>query len=90
MGNILLNYQKNMFQRSLKVTSATLVSWIHPNGAALYQSGVNLRKICDLAAEGKMTDSSSMLFRRFEPMLLSRIRHGTGDVYDKVITSIVY
>uniref|UniRef100_A0A0R3RIX4 DNA ligase IV n=1 Tax=Elaeophora elaphi TaxID=1147741 RepID=A0A0R3RIX4_9BILA len=72
-------------ERSLKVKSANLVSWIHPNGAALYQSGFSLREICDLAMEGKMTDNSSMLFRRFEPMLLARIRHGTGDVYDKLV-----
>ncbi|MCP9257530.1 DNA ligase 4 [Dirofilaria immitis] len=72
-------------ERSLNVTSASLVSWVHPNGAALYQSGVSLRKICDLATEGKMTDDSTMLFRRFEPMLLSRIRHGTSNVYDKLV-----
>ncbi|EFO22713.2 hypothetical protein LOAG_05773 [Loa loa] len=81
----LLQVLVRKIERSLKVTSANLVSWIHPNGAALYQSGVSLRKICDLIVEGKMTDNSSMLFRRFEPMLLSRIRHGSGDVYDKLV-----
>ncbi|VDO09871.1 unnamed protein product [Brugia timori] len=79
----LLQVLVRKIERSLKVTSSSLVSWIHPNGATLYQSGVSLREICDLAAEGKITNNSSMLFRRFEPMLLSRIRHGTGDVYDK-------
>ncbi|CAG9534929.1 unnamed protein product [Cercopithifilaria johnstoni] len=81
----LLQVLVRKIERSLNVTSANLISWIHPNGAELYQSGVSLREICDLAAEGKMTDNSSMLFRRFEPMLLSRIRHGTGDVYNKLV-----
>ncbi|KAL4003702.1 ATP dependent DNA ligase domain family protein [Acanthocheilonema viteae] len=81
----LLQVLVRKIERSLKVTSANLVSWIHPNGTALYQSGISLREICDLAAEGKIADNSSMLFRRFEPMLLSRIRHGTGDVYDKLV-----
>lgn len=81
----LLQVLVRKIERSLKVTSSSLVSWIHPNGATLYQSGVSLREICNLAAEGKMTNNSSMLFRRFEPMLLSRIRHGTGDVYDKLV-----
>uniref|UniRef100_A0A1I8EDS4 DNA ligase IV n=1 Tax=Wuchereria bancrofti TaxID=6293 RepID=A0A1I8EDS4_WUCBA len=81
----LLQVLVRRIERSLKVTSSSLLSWIHPNGATLYQSGVSLRKICDLVVEGKMTDNSNMLFRRFEPMLLARIRHGTGDVYDKLV-----
>ncbi|VDO35081.1 unnamed protein product [Onchocerca flexuosa] len=85
----LLQVLVRKIERSLNVTSANLVSWVHPNGTALYQSGVSLRKICDLAAEGKMTDESSILFRRFEPMLLSRIRNGTANVYDKVIILVI-
>ncbi|VDK60317.1 unnamed protein product [Gongylonema pulchrum] len=57
-----------------------LVSWVHPRGAELRQAGISLRRICELAARGKMTDDSSMLFRRFEPMLLSRVRHGTANL----------
>lgn len=76
------------FQRALSVTSAHLVSWVHPNGVELRQAGVSLRQICQLAAEGKMSDDSSILFRRFEPMLLSRIRYGSANVYDKVINLI--
>uniref|UniRef100_A0A915Q309 DNA ligase IV n=1 Tax=Setaria digitata TaxID=48799 RepID=A0A915Q309_9BILA len=81
----LLQVLVRKIERSLGVTSSHLLNWVHSNGVALYQSGVSLRKICNLAMEGKITDNSSMLFRCFEPMLLSRIRHGTGNVYDKLV-----
>ncbi|VDN01595.1 unnamed protein product [Thelazia callipaeda] len=72
-------------ERALHVTSTLLVNWVHPNGSALYHSGTSLHEICILAAENKISNTSSILFRRFEPMLLSRIGHGTGNVYDKLV-----
>lgn len=50
----------------------------------LRQTGTSLKKVCQLAAEGKMSDDSSPLFKMFEPMLLSRVKHGTRNVYDTV------
>lgn len=71
-------------QRALGTTSTQLINWIHPHGMEMRQGGTSLKKVCQLAAEGKMFDDSSLLFKMFEPMLLSRAQRGTNNIYDTV------
>uniref|UniRef100_A0A0N5AY72 DNA ligase IV n=1 Tax=Syphacia muris TaxID=451379 RepID=A0A0N5AY72_9BILA len=80
-------------EECLAVSPAVIINCVHPHANQLRLSGTSLERICELTAENKLRDESSLLFRPFEPMLLSRVKSSSNEcfvnVYDKR-TKLVY
>uniref|UniRef100_A0A915C1I3 DNA ligase IV n=1 Tax=Parascaris univalens TaxID=6257 RepID=A0A915C1I3_PARUN len=80
----LMNILVRNVERCLGIASSTILNWVHENGNEMRKAGASLEKVCQLAARGESLDASDILFRMFEPMLLSRIKQGSN-IYDKLV-----